>query len=244
MCGLRSPWYSVGMLYVFCGDRFAARELSKKFVAVCREKRAQAEYIYLSPSITHHSLEELLLGQGLFERKYIVFCDEMIGDTSAQHLIDNLSLYHQSPHMFVVFEPSLSVRDEKKLAVAGAVVQRSRERGVSDDIRPIFSFIDVFLRGDKDRTFISFHTLLRSGGSPVSILNTLLWQLRVLVLVSQSDTAADAGVKPFVFTKAKRVLGSVSDPLSLFVRAEEIVRFGRLQSLKDEDVVEYLILSL
>ena len=232
------------MLYVFCGDRFSARELSKEFVGVCRKKRAQAEYIYLSPSIEYHTLEELLLGQGLFEQKYIVFCDEVIGDSSAQHLIDNLPLYHASPHMFVIFEPSLGVRDEKKLAGAGAVIKRCRETSPGETMRPLFAFVDVFLKGNREKTFVALHTLLRSGGSPSSILNTLLWQLRVLVLVSQSSSASDAGVKPFVFTKARRALDVITDPFSFFVRAEEVVRSGRLRGLKDEDIAEYLVMSL
>ena len=108
-------YYGSIMLYVFCGDRFRARELSREFVAACQKKREKAEYIYLSPVVNYHSLEELLLGQGLFEQKYIVFCDEMLHHLSGQHLADNLSLYSESPHMFVVFEPSLVSRDEKKL---------------------------------------------------------------------------------------------------------------------------------
>ena len=233
------------MLYVFCGDRFGARELSKEFVAACQKKRAGAEYIYLSPSVGYHSLEELLLGQGLFEQKYIVFCDEMIGDSSGQHLVDNLPLYAESPHMFVVFEPSLDARGEKKLSAGGAVIKRCREQqSASEDMRPVFAFVDVFLRGDRERSFVALHSLLRNGGLPSSVLNMLLWQLRVLVLVSQSGSASAAGVKPFVYTKAQKALTTIDDPFALFVRAEEAVREGRLCGATDSEVVEYLVLAL
>ena len=233
------------MLYVFCGDRFGARELSKEFVAVCQKKREGAEYIYLSPAITYHSLEELLFGQGLFEQKYIVFCDEMLHDSSGQHMIDNLSLYSESPHMFVVFEPSLSLKDEKKLVSAGAVIKRCEEgRVVAEDVRPVFAFVDVFLRGDREKSFVALYSLLESGALPSSVLNMMLWQLRMLVLVSQSDSATAAGVKPFVYTKAKKALTVVRDPFVLFVRAEEGVRQSRLRGLQDAEIVEYLVLSL
>ena len=102
--------------------------MSKEFVAACKKKRELAEYVYVSPSVAYHSLEELLLGQGLFEQKYIVFCDEVLDDVSGKHLVDNLSLYNESPHMFVVFEPSLGVRSEKKLSGAGAVIKRCQEQ--------------------------------------------------------------------------------------------------------------------
>lgn len=229
---------------MFCGDRFAARELSKEFVSVCKKKREQAEYIYISPAVLHHSLEELLLGQGLFEQKYIVFCDEMLGDSSAQHLVDNLSSYHGSPHMFVIFEPSLGARDEKKFAGAGAVIKKCKEKATTENMRSLFAFVDTFLKNEKEKTFVAFYVLLQGGGLASSVLNTLLWQLRMLVLVSRSESAADAGVKPFVFTKAKRALTGIPDPFSVFVRAEEIIRTGRLRGLSDEDITEYLILSL
>ena len=73
--GVAWCYYGSVMLYVFCGDRFGARELSKEFVIACQKKREGSEYIYLSPATAHHSLEELLLGQGLFDQKYIVFFD-------------------------------------------------------------------------------------------------------------------------------------------------------------------------
>ena len=108
------------MLYIFCGDRFAAREHARQFAAACRKKRDQAEYVHLSSPSSDRPLEELLHGQGLFEKKYIVFCDELLGDAFAAHLVENPALYHESPHMFVVFEPSLHPAREKKMVGHGA----------------------------------------------------------------------------------------------------------------------------
>lgn len=230
------------MLYVFCGDRFAARERSRVFADACKKKRSAAEYIYLSPSISHQSLEELLVGQGLFEKKYIVFCDELLGDSSGEHMLGNLSSYHESSHMFIVFEPSLSTSLERKLSGAGATVQKFAEQKKGEDSRVLFGFIDVFCRGVPEKTLASFFSLVRRGESPSSLLNILLWQLRMLVLVSQSSSAVEAGVKPFVFTKTKKALAVFSSPFDLFVMAEEAVRSGRLRGSSDEEIVEYIIL--
>ena len=75
----------------------------------------------------------------------------------------------------------------KNFTAAGAVIKRCDEvRVVTEDARPIFAFVDVFLRQDQEKSFISLHSLLESGALPSSVLNMLLWQLRVLVLVSRS----------------------------------------------------------
>ena len=94
---------------------------------------------------------------------------------------------------------------KKNLTAAGAVIKRCGEKKVmTEDVRPVFAFIDVFLRRDRDVSFVSLHSLLRGGVLASSVLQMLLWQLRMLVLVSQSDSAASAGVKPFVYHKSKK----------------------------------------
>ena len=236
--------YIVGMLYVFCGDRFSARETSKAFVAACRKKREHAEYIHLSSTVGQQSLEELLFGQGLFERKYIVFCDEILRDSVAGHLFENLSSYHESPHMFVLFEPSLGASDEKQLSGAGAVVQRCAGQAQPSTGKELFVFTDVFLRRNTSNTFVALHRLLEGGELPSSILTILLWQLRTLVLVSLSETASQTGLKPFVYTKAKRALSQFGDPFSLFVQAEDIIRSDRLAGVSDAEIVEHVVLSV
>ena len=230
------------MLYVFCGNRFAAREHVRKFVAICKEKRPHAEYIHFSPT-GDTPLEELLFGQGLFEKKYIIFCDEVLVSPVSGHLLDNLSSYHSSPHMFILFEPALKTSEEKKLTTCGAVVKRCVEEGEQEDTRTLFSFADTFLRRDSEKTFITLHILLRKGVSPVSLLNILLWQLRMLVLVSKTKDASEAGISPFVYQKTKRALPLFTDPFTFFLTVEQTVRRERLSGATDEEIIEYLSIS-
>ncbi len=231
------------MLYVFCGDRFSSRNYAGSFADACRKKRTQAEYIYLSPGFPHHSLEELLFGQGLFEKKYIVFCDEMLGDTLSGHLTENLGAYQSSPHMFIIFEPALTAAQEKSFTECGASIKRFREQVAAEDSRALFAFTDVFVRRDRGKTLAALYRLLQKGESPTSLLNILLWQLRMLVLVSRSENAVAAGVKPFVFTKAKKALTSFASPFGFFLLAEQAVRRGRLHGASDEEIIEYIILG-
>ena len=223
----RSVVYTAYMLYAFCGDRYAAREHCRAFVEVCKKKRELAEYVYLSSAVTHQSLEEMLLGRGLFESKSIVFCDEMLGEPSGEHLLNNPGQYHASPNMFVVFEPKMTVTHEKLFAKSGATVKRFKEQTQREDARTLFAFTDIFLTGNTAKSFAAFHRLVRNGESPSSILNILLWQIRMLTLVSQSATADEAGIKPFVYTKTKKALSIHPDPFILFLNAEKTVRAAR-----------------
>ena len=231
------------MLYVFCGDRFIARELSREFISVCKEKRPDAEYVFLSTGHTHFLPEELLVGSGLFERKYVVFCDELLSDSFLIHLLSHPEEYHRSPHMFVLFEPDLSTADEKTLTAAGAVVRREStpSKGTSSP-SALFSFTDTFLQGNPVRSLTSLYSLLQKGESSTSLLQILVWQVRILALVACCESATEAGVKPFVYTKTKRALHRFSDPLLLFTEVERHIRFGRLRGYPDEEIITSILL--
>ena len=237
------------MLSVFYGDRFQSRELSKQFVAACKKKRPDAEYLVVSPSAACQSLEELLFGQGLFERKYIVFCDEIVSDASCSgYLLKNLAAYSASPHMFIIFEPNLATAAEKRFTGVGAIMHKSPVRRERSDSRRLFSFTDTFLRGKTEATFASLHTLLSDGESPDSVIQIILWQLRTLAVVDRSESAEAAGVKPFVYKKSRDALDAMKkgrvDPFDLFLRSEESVRTGRLAGLSDEEIAERLVLTV
>ena len=123
-------------------------------------------------------------------------------------------------------------------------VRRFAEQKKQEDSRALFAFTDVFLRHDTNKTFAALHRLLLQGESSTSLLNILLWQIRTMVLISQSESASDAGVKPFVYTKTNRALTQFSDPLTTLITAEALVRQGRLQGDSDEEIVERIVLCV
>ena len=231
------------MLYVFCGDRFTARETSRQFADACKKKRPEAEYIFLSLGNTPFLLEELLVGTGLFERKYIVFCDQLLEESFSEHLLSHFEEYHQSPHMFILFEPDLSVADEKKIKKAGGVVQRSEVLKKPVRSSTVFLFTDAFLQHNTLRAFSLFHSLLLKGESATSLLQLLVWQVRTLTLVAFSKSAEEAKIKPFVYMKTQKALSHFPDPFMILATVESSVRNGRLQGLSEEEIVESILFT-
>ena len=231
------------MLYVFYGDRYATREHSRAFVEACKKKRTDAEYVLVTGE-TQGSLRDYRTQQHLFGSKYIVFCDEVLGSPYGEHVLKEVAEYAASPHMFVLFEPSLGVKDAKALEKGGGKVTYCEGSAVEvEDTKALFGFLDVFSRGDSQKTLAAYHTLLSNNQSSVSILNILLWHLRTLCSVSRASSATEAGVKPFVFTKTKKILNQVGDPFDLFTRVERTIRSQRLLGATDEDLVEYIIIT-
>lgn len=233
------------MLYVCYGDRFAAREKSRELVKICKKKRPNATYIYLSELSLTHNLESLLYGTGLFETKYIVLLDELLNYKEfAKHLLENLKEYQNSEHVFIIFEEEIKEVILKKFKKVDTVFYKEEIKQDVKNSNNIFNFVEVFLKRDKSKTLVQFHKLLKEGESSEMMLNLLLWQIRNLNLANQETTATDAGMKEFPFKKAKAALKNFSkdEPFKLLSLTERILRKGRLNGLQNEEIVECIIL--
>lgn len=232
------------MLYIYCGERYGAREYARAFADGCKKKSPNSEYIYFSSGFTEETLDDLLRRQGLFESKYIVFCNEVLSDSvCAKCIIENTKSYIDSQHMFIIFEPGLSTENEKYLTKKGAVIKKFHKKIKQEGSHDIFSFVNVFLNQNKQKTLGAFYKLLLKNESAENVLNIMLWQVRMLVLVSKTKNAEEAGVKPFVYTKSKKALDKIISPFDMLIFFERAVRNGRVNGLTNEEIVEYIIVA-
>jgi hypothetical protein len=67
----------------------------------------------------------------------------------------------------------------------------------------IFSLTDAFGRRDKKNLWVLFQKAVESGAVPEEIHGILFWQLKSMLLAHACKSAAEAGVKPFVWSKAR-----------------------------------------
>ena len=231
------------MIYLFYGDRLKARDAVLKFVDICKKKRENAEYIRILKDGTNKPTNELLLSQGLFEKKHIVLLDEMFDQKDyTVDFLKNTSKYARSEHMFIVFEPSIKQTDVKKLEKAGAIIKEFKGREVVESTQS-FKFVETFLSGQKGKSFAMLHKLLKDGEDPDSLRNVLIWQIKNMNLIKMSSSQAASGIKPFPYKKAKELLNKYENPFMELVNIERIVRNGRLNGLNEGEILEYIILS-
>ena len=233
------------MLYVFSGDRLLARKQCQELINACREKRKEAEYIRITSHTEQNlSLEELLYSQGLFEKKYIIFCDEVLENSEiTKHLLDKPELYVTSENMFIVFESVLSESHKKLFEKVGVKLYHHKEKtNTQEDTKSLFNFVDTFMRLDKQKSLIALHRLLRSNVDPQSIINILLWQIRTLALVSTSQNQKETKLKPFVYNKVKKFLIKHQNPVNRLFFMERTIRNGRTSGTSEEEIAENIVL--
>ncbi len=74
----------------------------------------------------------------------------------------------------------------------------------------VFPLIDAVVSGDKKNSWLLFQDALAEGVSSEEVINLLFWQYKTLALVATGESAGSLGMKPFVFSKSKRLLSKYS----------------------------------
>lgn len=198
------------MLYFFYGtDRDKARARARGVIAAMRKKRPDAEYFRVTGDTWQDAqLEEFVSGQGLFERKFVVFADGAFENANAKSWVAaNLAGIGTSENAFVFLESSLDAATRKKIE---KVAQECREFEAPAKPRRSANSFNIFALADAlgARERRKFWSLLSEafmeGGSPEEINGVLFWQVKSMLAARDARSAAAAGLSPFVYTKSKR----------------------------------------
>lgn len=141
--------------------------------------------------------------QDLFgEKKFVVVSETKFDDFSK-----DIERYIVSPHYFIFCVSKILAADKKKLGKVSVVdcvtVKESKEKF------NLFAFSDAFALKNKKDLWVLYQKAVRAGVSEQEIIGILLWQVRILLIVFHG-AEKDAGLKPFVATKAKKALISFS----------------------------------
>ena len=205
------------MLYIFHGTNSAAVVTkATSLVNSLRAKKTDASYVRIEAgNWTPSVIEEHLGGQGLFSNKYIIFLDRITENADAKEiLVGFIAAMHESPNIFIVLEGKLNVELKKAFeenAEKMVEVEKSKSLKVekSEEFN-IFSLADAVGSRDSFKSWSLYRQAIDNGIEPENIVGTLFWQLKSMALAVNAKSAGEAGVSPFVFSKARRAAGNYS----------------------------------
>lgn len=216
------------MLYVFHGsDIKSSGEKAHRLIASLRLKKPEAAFERIEASNWSQDLVTANLGgQGLFSNKYIIFLDRVTENSEAKVQISGLvSAMNGSGNIFVVLEARLNaelkkvfeksaekivVSDEKTDSIKGSA--GTGTGGVGKKDFNIFALADAIGSRDRVKAWLIYRQAIDNGLEAESILGTIFWQIKSMILASRSKSAGEAGLNPFVFSKSKRYAGNYSEP--------------------------------
>ena len=208
------------MLYVFHGtDTHTAVTKAASLVNSLRAKKADASYVRVEASQwTPSIVEEHLGGQGLFSNKYIIFLDRVTGNAEAkEQFVDFIPTMQESTNIFIVLEGKLNAELKKAFdKSAEKMVECEKKEAVSKSFGSssgefnIFALADAVGERNSFKAWSVYRQAIDMGTEPENIIGTLFWQMKSMTLAGESTTANEAGVSPFVFSKAKKAAGNYS----------------------------------
>lgn len=194
------------MLYLIHGSDFEkARGKARELIAALQKKKPGAEVFRLEDEMVNGGkLDELAGGQGLFERKYIVFADNVFRSEEAKEIVlGKLKELAASGNIFIFLEDELGKTDLKELAKFAEKVQQFS--GIAKKEKPfnVFSLTEMLGRRDKRGLWVLYQKALAEGLAPEEIHGVLFWQIKAMLAAMLAKTAEEAGLKPFVFQKSR-----------------------------------------
>jgi DNA polymerase III delta subunit len=194
------------MLYVFYGtDTVEVRNKAHAFLRTLEEKGRAVEQV--SPEDYYEGIfPDRAGGASLFSDVPVTVIDTPSEDQEIfERVVESAGLLGESPNTFVLIEGTLKAPEKKVFAKYAKELHEEKGGGEKTTFN-IFSLTDALLRRDKKSLWVLLMRAEASGVSGEEIIGVLYWQLKALLLASRTSSASEAGLKPFVYTKAKKAL--------------------------------------
>ena len=239
------------MLYLYHGpDTDNARKKIHTLIAGLLKKQPHAEHFrFEAEKVTSDRLSEYTQSQGLFANKYIVFLDQPF---DAQESGDAVVAFRKeiadSENIFIVLAGSLTKTilkkfestAEKIIEVGGTQKQKTTNKEFN-----IFTLTDALGNRAPGKLWTLYQRALHAGKSAEEVHGVLCWQIKSMLLASQSTDASSSGLKPFVYSKSKKHSNNFSEgELEKLSRDYvDVYHAARRGEISFEEGLEGLILS-
>lgn len=194
------------MLYLFYGsDRNKALKSALDIIEKKVLEKPDALVFKIDQSnLSENILMEMCGGQGLFEQKYIVHIKDVCEDESGQGtLFAFLKELKESENIFILTEGDLNKKEFSKIEKFTDKVWNYEQKKKEEIQENIFGITNYLLVRDKKNLWIEYQKL-KNNFAVEEIHGTLFWAFKNLALVSKSNSAAETGLKPFVYSNTKR----------------------------------------
>ncbi len=204
------------MLYIFYGtDSKKSTDKARALVDSLRTKKPDASFIEISSDNWNKSaIEEHISGQGLFSKKYIVFLNKATKDGEVvEKFVEMAGLMKESENIFIINEGKINAELKKVFEKFGdkVVVTDEVEKKVFNKEFNIFSLADAIGTRDRFKAWSIYREAVQNGLESESILGTIFWQIKSMILARDAKSASEAGLNPFVYSKAKKGLGNYKE---------------------------------
>lgn len=183
---------------------------------------------------------------GLFAPKVALLLDRPFGDADGKALIEeHANAFADADMPVMVIETALSAAEKKAFGKKAEFEEFEEKRKTETPPPSVFALTDAFASGNRKNAWILYRKLIESGAAPEEVHGALSWQARAMVLASKTKSATEAGLKPFVYTKAKRAVSKMSPEQTEHISRElvDILHASRMGQGSLESLLEAFLLK-
>jgi DNA polymerase III delta subunit len=235
------------MIYLFLGQYKKASKKASILVDALLKKQPDATVLKFNDvNFEKENIADLIATQGLFFNKNIIVLSKINEkEENKEKILENIGEIKSSQNVFVFIEESLDKKSLEKFKKNSEKIEelKSEEKKEKEKFN-IFSLTDALGKKDKKNLWLLYCDAIKKS-APEEIYGILWWQMKTLLIVKKSNSAADSGLKPFVFNKSKTFLKNFREN-ELEKKAFELVKIyhnSRRKSLGLETGLEKWILA-
>lgn len=203
------------MIYFFYGtDREKVLAKARGTFEALEKKKPDATFVgFGSENFSLSELEAITGSQGLFEHKIVARLTDILSNKEvADDIVKKLPEMKSTDNIIVWSEGEVTKAILDKIKRQAEKTEEFLIRGKSQGREfNIFALSDALGAKDRKKFWQLIIEALDHGSAPEEIHGTLWWQLKSIALAKKIATAEEAGLKPFVYSKAKSFARNWSD---------------------------------
>ena len=242
------------MIQVFYGaDTDGVLSKTKEAVSLFRSKEPEATLVVFEDDRFDEAgfLELVSGGQGLFMPRCAVLFKRVFDNPEAKEaILSRIDDMKKAEHIFIFSEKKLDASTTALFKKVGATMSEcpGKEKNMPEKSFVLFAPADAFGKRDKKKAWAIFHEEMAKGSAPESLHGMLFWQIKNMLLASEhsEEECACAGMKPFVFGKAKTAAKNFSNEELRSLSAAVVLLYHRAHEGDGdlETAIEKFILSI
>jgi len=192
------------MLYLFNGnDEVLVRAKARAHALSLQGENCEL-LVLESDTFSPTVFDESFFAQSFFGTSYVVFCDNVFENKLAQEFFEKFTEeIVKSPNNCVLAEKTLPVALATKFKKAGAKIFDFKVEKKDERKFNTFALGDALGTKDKKNLWILFAQAREMGLEGEEICGVLFWQIKNIILASNTKTSVEAGVSEYPYKKAK-----------------------------------------
>ncbi|MBU0722947.1 hypothetical protein KJ973_03195 [Patescibacteria group bacterium] len=204
------------IILIYGTDIDSVLKVSRKHLDTLIIKRPEARFFKIdNETFQQAEFEELICGQGLFDRKFIVQLDRVFENTEAKDFIlQNVTKMAESENAFVITEDKLTKPIFEKIKKVALKTEEFNKKEVTKKEFNIFLLTDAFGKRDKKQMWILLYQVLRAGLKPEQIHGVLFSQVKNIAFVKWAEKEKiepnQLSIHPFAQKKARSFVKNFS----------------------------------